>query len=80
MVTVPTYEVECPRGECEGNVYYWEESSESYTNNGLSVWTHNYLAMDGTSCTEGHEFTADEIKQMEKDADEAYRDDSWRYD
>lgn len=70
-IPMPDHETECPRENCEGNVYFWEESSESYTNNGLSVWTHNYLVMDGNSCSEGHSFTDDEVKQMEKNADEA---------
>lgn len=77
--TTPAYELDCPRDDCEGVLRFWEESTESYTNNGLSVWAHSYLVMDGASCSDGHSFDEDEIKQFEADALEAAQDDSWRY-
>ena len=67
------YERECPNeaNGCEGSITFSEESSESYTNMGLSVWTHHYLVMDSETCSAGCVFTEDEIKQLEKDADES---------
>jgi hypothetical protein len=79
-LSVPDLETQCPRPNCEGNVYFWNESSESYTNNGLSIWAHNYLVMDGSSCTEGHRFDEDEVKKMEAAAIETSQDEAWRYD
>jgi hypothetical protein len=69
-----TFEVDCPRGDCDGMIGFVEETSESYTAHGLSCWTTAYLVMDGTDCSEGHQFSDDEVKQLEKDATEAWQE------
>ncbi len=80
-MTTAAYETERPKEKdgCKGTIRFFEDSSESYTAHGLSVWTEHFLVMDGASCSDGHSFDEDQIKQMEKNANEASRDDSWRY-
>lgn len=69
----------CPRDGCDGEIEMIEETAETYTNHGLSVWSYTYLLMnsDPGTCSEGCQFTADEQKQIEREATEAGPDDSW---
>lgn len=67
-------DLECPREDCDGAVDFSEETSESYTNNGLSVWTHVFWAMAGEGCSRGHQFRPSEVERMEREVTDAVQE------
>lgn len=70
--------LDCPNDECEGEVEFEEYECEQgpYADESYHTWTVMVIKdIDGTEpkCSEGCVLTAEQIKQLEADATEDYR-------